>query len=448
MNLANPETKVGIFTVVSLVGILSLYMWLNGTQLFEKGSQVEAVFERVEGLRPGAAVKFIGVDVGRVSKVYFDDFKVIVVMRINPDFKIPRATKALINSAGFIGDKYVELSPLKPGEKMAPGNRIAGQTPITMEQFYSSAYEVLNSLKRISSDIKGFTGQLDQIDLVKLVARIDNTATIIERMAQTNEIQVHELVDNITRASAQLAEASTTANRFLKEVGGDEQTAADLKQMVANARNITDNLDKFTDLLAEKGPQFEQLIDDAHETMQSINQAAQKVDQAIDQITSGDGDLSKVKETLDQAGDAAIKVGDYVKAFEKVKIKNGLGAGYRSDNRVTVDYRMDLSFNDNNSLLLGLEDIGKDNGAILQWGLKATNLTGRVGLYKSKFGLGVDYPTSSNFTFGVDIWDTYSTNLGVSSTWKFTKDWSMLLGGSTNLKTNDLVWNVECWRGF
>ena len=164
MNLANSEMKVGIFSLVALISLFYLYMWLNGIQVFERGSQVEAAFDRVEGLRPGAAVKFSGVDIGRITKIYFDDNMVIVAMRINPGFEVPRSSKAMIGTSGVIGDKFLEIVPLKPDQPIPPGKRILGENLISMEQFYTTAYDVLNSLKEIASDIKTITSQFQRDD--------------------------------------------------------------------------------------------------------------------------------------------------------------------------------------------------------------------------------------------------------------------------------------------
>lgn len=448
MNLANPETKVGLFVVVSFAAMVSIYMWLNGTQFWESGTQVEAVFDRVEGLRPGAPVKFNGVDVGRVTKLYFENLRVVVVMQISSKFEVPHATKAMIASAGVIGDKYIEITPLKPGDPVSTDDRITGQNSISLEQFYVTAYDVLNSFKKITADLELVSGQLSEVDLQKVLASLERSAYSIERLAETNEPQINEFIRNFNKASLELSQASSTANRFIKEIG-DDQTAADLKQLMADARQVAANLETFTEILASKGPEFEQLLDDAHQTMQSIDQAAQKINQAVDQFTSGGGGgLSQIKDTLNDAGNAVKKVEKYVDSFEKIKFKQGLGAGYRSDERLTVDYRADLSFSDQNSLRAGLEDIGQDNAATLQWALKSPNLTGRIGVYRSEFGLGIDFPTSPNLSFGVDFWDTVSANLGLSSTWRFSKDWSLLLGGSNNFGSGETIWSLECWRDF
>jgi phospholipid/cholesterol/gamma-HCH transport system substrate-binding protein len=183
--------------------MFSLFLWLSGAQLFQSGTNIEAVFDHIEGLRPGASIQLAGVDVGRVSRIYFDDRQVVVVMRIQRGVNIPFPAKVLISSSGVIGDKFLEIIPSKRAEDTANNKRLVGVSPVTMEQFYATAYEVLDSLRavtfslkslitdpevtnslkntfanieNISSDLEKITGQLQSIDIVQLFTRLNNIA--------------------------------------------------------------------------------------------------------------------------------------------------------------------------------------------------------------------------------------------------------------------------------
>jgi phospholipid/cholesterol/gamma-HCH transport system substrate-binding protein len=477
MQITSPEVKVGAFSLLALVAMFGLSLWLNGSQLFQRGYDVEAVFSRIEGLRPGAPVKFAGVDIGRVTKIYFEDFKVIVGMRIEPSFRVPHSSKAMISSSGVIGDMFIEIIPPKPDEKLEPrnDNRIQGQTPVTVEQFYASAYSVLNSLEQIvdsiknvtdnpevmksikqslvrlntiTSDIEQVTTQFRQMDLAQLFKRIDNTMTIVERLAVNNEPQINQLLQNITLASVQLTQASITANQFLKNLDNNGQTAEDLRTTIAQAKIIAENLEKFTAIIAAKDKDLDMLINDAHQTLQSINQAAQSINKLVTELTTGKNDLSKVKQIIADTSSAAAKISKSVNNLAQFSVKSGLGLEYQPEQPVAADLMLDMSFNEQNSLFLGMEDIGGTNLATVQWGFKAPSTIGRAGLYKNQFGLGLDFAATSGIKFGIDIWNTHSPNLGLSSTLKITPNWSLRLNGSGNFDSQTYNWGMGCWYNF
>lgn len=477
MVFASPETKVGFFALVAILGLLGLFLWLNSSQIFQRGYTLEASFSRIEGLRPGATVKFAGVDVGRVSKVYFEDMSVVVRMRIKSDFELPQKIKAQVSSAGVVGDMFVEIVMLRPGESFpkTTGNRIPGQNPVTMESFYSSAYRILASLEQIVDTIRSFTddaeitgslrdsmirfnritadlekvsGKLEQLDFLVIFNKLENTAAIAERIMKSNEAPVSDLMKSITSASSQLLQASVTANRFLESLDQKGQTAADLKQLLAQAKQVAQDLEKVTSMVEKKGTT---LLDSATQTMTAINETAQNINQAVTDLTSGEeGSLSQVKKIITDTNATVDKISESVNALTGASAKSALGLGYRSNQNVAADLLVNLNLNEQNSLLMGVDDIGGANSTTLQWGFKNTGGMGRVGLYRSEFGVGYDWNFSPQFAFGVNLWDTDSVNFGLTTQWNFNSSWGLSLGGESNLTapTTTPSWSLELWRSF
>ncbi|MCL6590651.1 MAG: MlaD family protein [Firmicutes bacterium] len=477
MVFTNPETKVGFVTLLAVMGMLGLFLWLNSSQIFQRGYTLEASFSRIEGLRPGATVKFAGVDVGRVSKVYFEKMNVIVRMRIKSDFQLPEKIKAQVTSAGVVGDMFVEIVMLRPGESFpkTTGNRIPGQNPVTMESFYASAYRILSSLEqivdtirsftdnaeitgslrdslirfnRITADIEKITGQLEQLDYLAIFNRLENTVAIAERIMNSNEKPVNDSIKNITTASSHLLQASVTANKFLENLDGKGQTAADLKQILTQAKQVAQGLEKVTSMLEEKGTV---LMDSANQTMAAINQAAQNINRAVTELTSGEtNSVSQVKKLIAETSVAVDKISQSVDNLTQTHTKSSLGLGYRSDESVTADFLVNFNLNSQNSLLVGVDDIGGGNSATLQWGFKGARGMSRTGLYRNQFGVGYDWNISSQFGLGIDLWDTDSVNFGLTAEWNFNSNWGLSLGGESNLMAPEAspAWKLQFWRNF
>jgi hypothetical protein len=167
----------------------------------------------------------------------------------------------------------------------------------------------------------------------------------------------------------------------------------------------------------------------------------------LESSTSGE-DHSETKSNLKAALDAAGKLSKYASALEDFNIDNNVGAGYQDETGLIVNYRMDVNLNKKNMFRIGVEDIGVANLTSFQWGVKSPNTLGRFGLYRNEVGLGLDYLPNSKLTFGADLWDTESANVGLSSSYRFNEDWSVKLSASKNIDTTDQSWTVECWRKF
>jgi phospholipid/cholesterol/gamma-HCH transport system substrate-binding protein len=88
--------------------------------------RVDALFERATALFPGAKVKVMGADIGRVTSVEIEETQVRAVLDIDADVPLPADVRAAIVPFTLIGERSVVLSPpWKPGmDRMSDGATI------------------------------------------------------------------------------------------------------------------------------------------------------------------------------------------------------------------------------------------------------------------------------------------------------------------------------------
>src|ERR1700753_1470750 len=112
------ETKanyvaVGAFVLVCMLGLVVTLLWLAGAQYSQEYVYYQTYFKGpVTGLGDGTAVRYNGIDVGRVKELKFDPNdpkKVIVRMDVKPDLRMPTDYTASIASEGLTGGSYVEI---------------------------------------------------------------------------------------------------------------------------------------------------------------------------------------------------------------------------------------------------------------------------------------------------------------------------------------------------
>jgi len=92
MKISN-ETKVGALTAIAITLLILGFNFLKGKSLFDKTTQIYAVFPTVEGLTPSNPVTVNGLQVGTVSKLVEKDQNVtgvVVVMNLTKDIHIPK----------------------------------------------------------------------------------------------------------------------------------------------------------------------------------------------------------------------------------------------------------------------------------------------------------------------------------------------------------------------
>lgn len=106
------ETLVGAFVLLLAVGFLS-YGYSVTERNVGDGIEVQANFDRVDGLTVGSDVRLAGVKVGTVTNLALDpvSYAARVTMQISNVVAVPDDTSAKITSEGLLGGNYISLSP-------------------------------------------------------------------------------------------------------------------------------------------------------------------------------------------------------------------------------------------------------------------------------------------------------------------------------------------------
>ena len=163
------EAKVGLLVLGGSVILLWMTMMVGKFEFGKPaGYRVTAMFDTVSGLDLKAAVRMAGVQIGTVETVELEDSKAKVILRINPDVKIPRGTEAAVKTMGLLGDKYVDLVPPQHKAEQGPAARersgyYRDGDRIERSIAASDADQLISKLSAIADDIKQVTGSLRQV---------------------------------------------------------------------------------------------------------------------------------------------------------------------------------------------------------------------------------------------------------------------------------------------
>ena len=108
------EFYVGLFVVIGLLCCGYLVAVLGEIDLISnKRYTVWANFSSVGGLKKGARVEMVGVEIGAVSDISIDTEKMVAKVDIEIDnhISLTEDSIASVKTSGIIGEKYIEISP-------------------------------------------------------------------------------------------------------------------------------------------------------------------------------------------------------------------------------------------------------------------------------------------------------------------------------------------------
>ncbi|HSA06239.1 MAG TPA: MlaD family protein [Candidatus Gastranaerophilales bacterium] len=121
---ASAPLKVGILAIVSIFILIFGIMWLKGRSI-SIGEKIEVPFKDIDGMRPGSAVRMMGMRIGQVDEIepVIDGENSHIVVKFvisEPDVKIPPASKISVQQSGIIGEKFLEITPPFPKTVIIP----------------------------------------------------------------------------------------------------------------------------------------------------------------------------------------------------------------------------------------------------------------------------------------------------------------------------------------
>lgn len=139
MKKITTETFVGLFLVAGLLCLAYLSIKLGDVNVFGKKEYViKAKFSNIAGLKEGSDVEIAGVKIGKVYKIYLDNYQAVVELLIKPDVKIQEDSIATIRTQGIIGDKYVKIMPGASDDYIKPNGTISEtESSIELEELVS-----------------------------------------------------------------------------------------------------------------------------------------------------------------------------------------------------------------------------------------------------------------------------------------------------------------------
>ncbi len=427
MNNLSAEAKVGLLVLGSSVILLWMTMMVGKFDFGKpKGYEVTATFDTVSGLDLKAAVRMAGVQIGTVEAVELEDSKAKVILRIDPEVRIPRGAEAAVKTMGLLGDKYVDLIPsphraetgLPSGERSGfykDGDRVERTVPS------SDADQLISKLSGIADDIKQVTGSLRQVF-----------------GSQRGEKSMEDILHDLRQTTANIKDFSYALS------GDGSELVVRLKELVQNLNGMVN----------ENKDNLKVTMENVREASKSAEMALASIDNITRRIDRGEGTLGKLvnEDSMYSNIDSAAKgVSDYVSKVERLKTTIAFRNEYmfpKSKSYFTLELkpRLDQYYiaeivSDPYAKYTKVETVTSPGTTTtsetyedklrfsVQFAKRWGNLAIRLGLFESKGGVGADYLAfDDRIKFSLDSWNFNSTepkndnaHMKATATWHITK---------------------------
>ena len=293
------EVLVGSVIIAALTVGVGGTLWLKGTNWGRTVVPVEVLLTDVSQLSPGSAVKFRGVQVGRVAgiEVEPDGEAVRVRLELSTELSLPPDAGVLLAPESFFGDWQAEIVPRSsfPGfdfYPVAPDTRhdgapvLGGYTLPEMSRLTASAEQISSNLADLTDR---FEVAFNDSTAMNLAGAIENFAAVSADL-RALVVQQSDIATSITvsvdSAVAEIEASSRVARRSFERI---EQILADaqLDSIVGNVSDATRDVSKIAADLAESS-------DEMAAALSRADSAFARLDRLTAQVEAGQGTLGRM----------------------------------------------------------------------------------------------------------------------------------------------------------
>lgn len=160
------EVKVGLFILIGFIILFLMIFSIGDVYLLRPGYHIKVIFNFANGIALNAPVRLAGIEVGEVDniRIYYDTnekrTKVELSAWIKRDVAIEEDAKAVINTLGLLGEKYLEIFPGESKRFLADGSVLVGTDPISTENMTMELSRLLDSLNVVAERLKNGEGTI------------------------------------------------------------------------------------------------------------------------------------------------------------------------------------------------------------------------------------------------------------------------------------------------
>lgn len=297
--------KVGIFTLIGLVLVAVVTVVVNDQPFWWRPCQLVKInVEDATGLKTKSPIRSLGIEIGYLKSVDLTETHVSLGICITAPVEVLPSTRAYIRGEGFLGDKFVELKPVKyvgrstlvdeknpaGGTEPPPGN--SGHqsfnfwdhlvpnlyaAPLTLGEgrLIAQASVGTQTSRRGGREIP--VGEESQ-DVQHLVNKVDD---LVQQMSGlTDNLKKAINPEELRQTMKQLNQTLDNASRTLAPEGGLNQTAqrslAKLEDAIEQLRDVMTRMNQGKGSIGMllNDPTY---ADDIREAIRNVNRLLNKV---------------------------------------------------------------------------------------------------------------------------------------------------------------------------
>lgn len=257
------EIKTAILVIAAILLFIWGYSFLKGNDLFTNYKTLYVQYENVEGLGTSSIVTINGKNIGKVKSINLDEnWKTVVELQINGDYKFSKSSIAEIYAPSPIGGKQIAIIPGVGNDFIENGDKLKSSTKLGLTD------ELSNQLVPLK----------DKVELL-----LDNANVMLVNVNQVLDAKSKEnlrnSLANLNQVLAEFAKASKDVNGLIAD------NKSKINSTMNNFEKTSANFSKISDSIAKIK---------LGNTVKNLDKTLNNVNTLLADVQSGKGTMGKL----------------------------------------------------------------------------------------------------------------------------------------------------------
>ena len=285
----------GAFTLLLVIAGIFIAIWFNR----DKGGQVpyEMVTKlSIPGLNPQAAVRYRGLDVGRVTAISFDPDapgQILVLLSVKPDTPVTKSTYGSLAYQGVTGLAYVQLdddgsNPTRLTSSKEHIARIEMRASL-FDKLQTSGLAILEKADQLTQRLNNMMAPENQQAVLNAVNNVSRAANAIETIPQQLEPTLKTLPVMTAEATKTLASIKKLANDANTLSANMNKVALQLQGSDGAVGKVAAAADHVSAVAEKLEDQALPLTHDVQTSMRSLDRTLDRLNERPQSILFGSG---------------------------------------------------------------------------------------------------------------------------------------------------------------
>lgn len=298
----------GMFTVILAIAAIGAAIWFNGDRSTRIPYEL-ITRQSIPGLNLQAAVRYRGLEVGKVEAIGFDPKtpgQIVVRISVKPDTPITLSTFATLGYQGVTGIAYVELDDdgSKPTLITSNAQHIAQieMRPSLFDTLQLRGLAILEKTETLTQRFNALLAPDNQKAIMQAVDRVSSAANQIETIPR----QLQPTIDQLPALTQQASHTLESVNKLAQETS---TLSANINSLTSRLQAKDSTIDKLNLAIEHVGSAADKIEREAIPLTQEIRSSLRTIDRTLDRVSDRPQSLLFGSRATPGPGEAGFKDG-------------------------------------------------------------------------------------------------------------------------------------------